>query len=224
MISDNGGAVLLDLDGTLTDSFPGISRSILHALDRMGAPPLPESELRNWIGPPIHQSFAAHFGGDEDAGVRARTFYRERFASVGIYENSVYPGIPEALAAMHGAGLRLFLATSKARPYAERIVDHFELSPFVEAVHGSELDGTRSDKAEIIAHVLATRNVDPGRAVMVGDRSYDIVGARRNGIGVVGVTWGFRSDGEFASHPPDRIVERTEDLPGAVAEVLRSRR
>jgi len=207
--------VLLDLDGTLTDPFEGISRSIVHALDRLGRPAPEGAALRAWIGPPLRESFRRHLGDDAEAE-RAVAHYRERYADVGLYENRVYDGIPAALVALAGAGATLVLATSKPRVFAERIVAHFGLAP-IAAVYGAELDGRLDDKSALIADIVRQRRLAPGAAVMVGDRSHDVVGARSNGIAVAGVAWGYGSDEERARHPPDRVVAVPGDLPAAAA-------
>ena len=155
-MSDRGaaaGAVLFDLDGTLTDPFPGITRSIQHALRRLGAP-VPEADDLRWcIGPPLADSFALLLGTtDKQRLDEAIAFYRERYTTVGLFENAVVDGIPELLRRLADAGRCLFVATSKPHIYARRIVEHFGLLPPIRTVYGSELDGTRSDKAELIAY------------------------------------------------------------------------
>ncbi len=218
--NDNvAGTVLLDLDGTLTDPFPGISRSILHALAEMDEPPLDEEALRGWIGPPLIDSFHTLFG-DAARAARGVALYRERFAETGLFENAVFDGIPAALETLKASGFALVLATSKPRVFATRIVGHFGLDACLDAVHGAELDGTRSDKAELIAHAIVSEGIDPRRAVMVGDRRHDIDGARANGVRAIGVAWGYGTAGELATAAPDRIVEAVADLPPIVAEVL----
>ena len=209
-------AVLIDLDGTLTDPYPGISASILFALDRLGRPPIDEVALRATVGPPLEAAFAGMLDGDAVLAKEALRLYRERYAPIGIYENRVFDGIPEALEDLRSAGLRLFVASSKPRIFCERIIDHFGLAPFFERVHGSEFDGTRVAKAEVIGHILASEGLAPQNCVMVGDRMHDVEGARAHRMRVVGVSWGYGSAEEFAASPPDEMVADVSALPDAV--------
>ncbi len=198
--------VLIDLDGTLTDSAPGIVACIKHALAEMRLACPDDAALRHFIGPPLHETFREILGSDDPGRIQtALGFYRERFAARGIFENVVYPGIPLALQALVDAGAALFLATSKPLPYAERIVEHFGLRDYFSAVYGSEFDGTRSGKKDLIAHVLKIESLPPATVCMVGDRSHDVVGAKANGVRPIGVLWGYGS---------------REELEGAGATVL----
>jgi phosphoglycolate phosphatase len=190
-------AIYFDLDGTLTDPKIGITRSIQYALDRLGHPDIPgEDELTWCIGPPLRASFTKLLGG-EHCSDRAVTLYRERFADIGIFENSLYAGIADILTALARPGRRLFVATSKPGVFAERIIDHFGLRDHFERVFGSELDGTRSDKTHLLQYALQKTSVDPSRAIMIGDRSHDIVGARNNGMSAIGVLYGYGSREEL---------------------------
>jgi phosphoglycolate phosphatase len=181
-----------DLDGTLTDPRPGITRCIQYALERLGFPVPGEDALVWCIGPPLHGSFKTFVGSDELAD-RAVALYRERFRDIGLYENEAYAGIDETLAKVAATGRRLFVATSKPKIYADRIVEHFGLHRHFEHVFGSELDGTRADKADLLAYALAEAKADPLRAIMVGDRSHDVIGARKNGMTAIGVLYGYGS-------------------------------
>lgn len=219
-MTSNAPTALFDLDGTLTDPYPGISGSILYAIERVGRPPVDEATLRAAIGPPLEASFAAMLGGDALLAKEALAHYRDRYAPVGLYENKVFDGIPEALAALKTAGVQLYVASSKPRVFCERIIGHFGLGSFFLGVHGSEFDGTRSDKAELIAHVLATEPIDRARCVMIGDRRHDIGGARRNAIRSIAVGWGYGSAEEFAAAQPDEIVDEVPALVPAVRRLL----
>jgi phosphoglycolate phosphatase len=213
-------AVLFDLDGTLTDPREGITRCLAHALERLGREPPPLDELTFAIGPPLRASLARLLGTDSRAEVeRALAHYRERFADVGLYENVPYEGIAEALAALRGTGLPLYVATSKPRVYAERIVSHFALGAHFEAVHGCELDGTREDKRELLAHLFPTHGLDPARAVMIGDRGVDMVAACHHGARALGVTWGYGSRAELREGGAHALCESPGDLPGCVARL-----
>jgi phosphoglycolate phosphatase len=190
-------AIFFDLDGTLTDPKPGITRSIQYALGKLDHPAIPNEDELTWcIGPPLRASFATLLGAETSADL-ALSYYRERFSDVGLYENGVYAGIRDVLAALGQSGHRMFVATSKPRVFADRIIDHFELRPHFERVFGSELDGTRVHKSDLLEYALRETSVDPGRAVMIGDRSHDIVGAKNNGIKGIGVLYGYGSKDEL---------------------------
>jgi len=208
--------ILLDLDGTLTDPYDGITRSVSYALEGMGLPALTRQELRSFIGPPLQDSFAA-LGLDAASVARAVALYRERFTEHGLYENRVYDGIIPALGALTGASHRLAVATSKPTEFAQRIVVHFGLAPHVEVVFGATLDGARRHKADVIAVALATLGVDAGRAVMVGDRAQDILGARAHGMRSVGVRWGYAEPGELEAAGADALIASPDQLPKTVA-------
>jgi len=212
-------AVLIDLDGTLTDPYPGISASILFALDRLGRPPIDEIALRATVGP-LEAAFAGMLDGDTVMAKEALRLYRERYAPIGIYENRVFDGIPEALDDLRSAGLRLFVASSKPRVFCERIIEHFGLLPYFERVHGSEFDGTRVAKSEVIGHILLSEGLAPGDCVMVGDRMHDVEGARAHRMRVVGVSWGYGSAEEFELNPPDAVVSEVATLARVVLEQL----
>jgi phosphoglycolate phosphatase len=195
--------IFFDLDGTLTDPKPGITGSIQYALQKLELPVPTQDELAWCIGPPLRASFVTILGGERLAD-RAVALYRERFSDIGLYENSVYPDIEHVLATLHGSPRRLFVATSKPRVFAERIIDHFGLTGHFEYVFGSELDGTRVNKSELLAYAIETTGVDASQALMIGDRSHDMVGARNNGIRGIGVLYGYGSEQELveagASH------------------------
>lgn len=189
-------AIFFDLDGTLTDPKPGITGSIQYALGKLGRPVPSQDELTWCIGPPLRASFAQLLGGEQLAD-RAVALYRERFGDVGLFENSVYPDIAEVLAELRGRPGRMFVATSKPHVFATRIIAHFGLSGYFDHVFGSELDGTRVNKVDLLAHALARTGADPGKSLMIGDRSHDVIGANRNGIRAVGVTYGYGTPEEL---------------------------
>ena len=188
--------IFFDLDGTLTDPKPGITGSIQYALQKLDLPVPSQDELTWCIGPPLRASFVTLLGG-ENLADRAVALYRERFADVGLYENSVYPDIEHILATLRQSPRRLFVATSKPRIFAERIVEHFGLTSHFEYVFGSELDGTRVNKSELLAYAIETTGIDPQHALMIGDRSHDIVGAKNNGMRGIGVLYGYGSREEL---------------------------
>ena len=190
-------AIYFDLDGTLTDPKPGITRSIRYALERLDHHTIPTEDELTWcIGPPLRASFVTLLGADHSAD-RAVALYRERFSDVGLYENGVYDGIGEVLTALCASGHRLFVATSKPHVFAERIIDHFGLRGHFERVFGSELDGTRVDKSHLLEYALKEASVDPARTVMIGDRSHDMAGAKNNGMKGIGVLYGYGSRDEL---------------------------
>ncbi|MGE0358134.1 MAG: HAD hydrolase-like protein [Burkholderiales bacterium] len=211
--------ILLDLDGTLTDPREGIVGCIKHALARLGEPCPPDESLERFIGPPLAAAFAVLLGGDSPRIRDAIAAYRERFATIGLFENRLYPEIPGALAALVERGHRLFIATSKPTIYAERIADHFGLRDFVGAVHGSELDGTRAGKPELIAEVLRFQGLPAAETVMVGDREHDVIGARANGLLAIGALWGYGSRDELVAAGASALCERPGDLAGALASL-----
>lgn len=204
--------IYFDLDGTLTDPKVGITRSIQYALEKLGRVAPPQEDLTWCIGPPLRGSLLKLLGDDHLAD-RAVSLYRERFSDIGIYENGVYAGIEDTLASLAGCGRRLFVATSKPRVYAERIIDHFNLASYFDCVFGSELDGTRSDKTELLRYALETARIDPTDAVMVGDRSHDIVGARNNGMRALGVLYGYGSKDELIQAGAHHVCATPQEIP-----------
>ncbi len=192
--------VLFDLDGTLTDPLEGITRSIRYALERLGRPPLSDVVLRDWIGPSLRSSLAGVLDGDEAMVERGMALYRERYAPTGIFENRIYPGIPELLADLASAGSCVCLATSKPQIFAQRILEHFGIIGHFTVIGGATLDTSRDSKADVIAYVLgelpAAARAD---AIMVGDREHDVIGARQNGLPTIGVTYGYGSRAELAA-------------------------
>jgi phosphoglycolate phosphatase len=168
------GCIIFDLDGTLCDPREGILRCFRHALDALGQSSPPEDELARYIGPPLKESFAALLNpGDIKLIGQAVELYRQRFVAHGMFENAVYAGIESALAALEPY-IRLYVVTSKPTVFALQILEHFGLQRFFRRTYGSELDGTRSDKAKLIAHVLAEEKIPAAEAVMVGDREHDV--------------------------------------------------
>jgi phosphoglycolate phosphatase len=209
--------LLLDLDGTLTDNYAGISRSILYALEKLGADAAPEAELRRCVGPPLRHSFARLLGSDDPAVVeRALALYRERYAVTGWCENAVYAGVVDALAALRRRGHRLMLCTSKPAVYAERIVAHFGFAQYLDAVYGAELGGRLDDKARLMASLLSGERLAPARCVMIGDRAQDVAAARAHAMTSIGVLWGYGSREELAAAGAHVLVDTPDQLPGAV--------
>lgn len=155
--------------------------------------------------------------GERQSAARALSLYRERFADKGLYENSLYGGIEDTLAALAAGRHRLFIATSKPTVYAERIVEHFGMGEYFERVFSSELDGTRADKTELLSHALEETGIAPRRAIMIGDRSHDMIGARNNGMTAVGVLYGYGGKRELVAAGAQRIADTPRELLGILA-------
>ncbi|MCL2004519.1 MAG: HAD hydrolase-like protein [Oscillospiraceae bacterium] len=211
---------LFDLDGTLTDPAAGIVNSYRHALSAFGIPAEAE-QLVKFIGPPLREVFGQVYGFSETDTERVVAKYREYFAVTGLFENTVYPGVPELLQALRDNGKTLAVATSKAGAYACRVLEHFGLDGFFAFVSGDAMDGSlsRGGKREIIR--LALEALDPGRektAVMIGDRKHDIHGARDAGIDSIGVAWGYGARGELEEAGAARIAETPEELGRMILE------
>lgn len=213
-----GAVILLDLGGTLTDPREGILRCFQHALARIGAAVPADQELESYIGPPLRETLA-HLLGAENA-VRlndAIAFYRERFAARGIFENRVYPGVVRALTELQASGASLFVATSKPHIFADRILDYFDLRKFFRGVYGSELDGSRSNKSELISWLLDRETLSKSNTAMVGDRAQDIAGARAKGVFPIGALWGYGSRNELVSAGAAALCEQPDHLVETVA-------
>ncbi|HUG35399.1 MAG TPA: HAD family hydrolase [Candidatus Limnocylindrales bacterium] len=205
--------MFFDLDGTLTDPFPGITRSIQHALAQLGHPVPDAAELHWCIGPPLLDTFGRLLDSADRALLdRAIAHYRDRFSTVGLFENAVYPEVPGAVEALRASGYRTFVVTSKPRVFALRIVEHFGLARLFDRVYGSELDGTRTDKGELIAHVLASETLAAERVVMVGDRQHDMIGARKCAVASIGVTYGYGTAAELEAHGAIRLAASPAEI------------
>ena len=210
-------AIFFDLDGTLTDPKPGITRSIQYALDKLAHPTIPTEDELTWcIGPPLRASFVRLLGGEDDAD-RAVSLYRERFSDIGLFENRVYDGIPEVLTTLSQSGQRLFVATSKPHVFATRIIEHFGLRHHFEHVFGSELDGRRVDKSDLLAYALQTVAVDPAKTLMIGDRSHDMVGAKNNGMQAIGVLYGYGSQDELIGAGALHVCETPQAILSCIS-------
>jgi phosphoglycolate phosphatase len=205
--------VFFDLDGTLTEPFDGITRSIQHALMQLGAAIPAQAELARYIGPPLRRTFGLLLNSTDSLLVEeAMRLYRERFAEVGLFENTPYDGIIDVLAALESASIPLFVVTAKPWIYAQRIVEHFGMSPFFSAVYGAELDGRFDNKADLIEHVLGREQILASAAVMVGDRREDVIAAKTHGVGAIGVTYGYGSDEELREAGADIICASPQEL------------
>lgn len=219
--------ILFDLDGTLTDPKPGITRCVQYALHKFGIEEQDLDKLEPFIGPPLLDSFQEFYGFEEEKGQQAIVYYRERFRTVGLFENEVYPGIAQMLARLQEAGCHLAVASSKPEIFVKRILEHFGLSSYFEVVVGSELDGRRARKEEVVEEALrqllgeealAQQSLRPIEdVVMVGDRKFDIQGAKRFGIASIGVRYGYAGQGELEEAGADRIAATVEELEEALS-------
>ena len=203
--------LLFDLDGTLTDPKQGIVACIRYALAKMSIEVAADTRLESYIGPPLRDTFRSLCGGDDDIEADVG-YYRERFATVGLFENRVYDGIPLCLEQLCVSAESIHLATSKPTIYAERIMQHFGLDRFFDRVYGSELDGRLGDKTELIGHILKHQKQDAADTIMIGDRSFDMVGARNNKVRAIGVLWGYGSEAELDLAGADRICSHPAEL------------
>ena len=213
-------SVLLDLDGTLIDSQPGILASCQAALRALGHEPKAGLDITAMIGPPIEDIMRLVLEpyGDDRVG-EAVAAYRKDYGASGLFESKLYPGIGGALREMREAGLHLYLATSKRTLFARRILEHLELAPCFAGIHGSEPNGALDHKPELIAHVMSEHGLRPEHSVMVGDRRYDISGAHANRMRAIGVLWGYGTRDELEAAGADQLVGASEDLAGAALAI-----
>ena len=206
--------VLFDLDGTLTDSKTGIVNAVQHALGELGLPPEDESKIVTYIGGPFREELRRVHGFDEPTTARFVDAYREYYAQRGIFENAPYAGVPELLAGLQASGTRLAVATAKPTALAEQVLRQFDLLDYFTSVVGAHLDGGRSEKAELVREALAELQAGSRalRGVMVGDRSYDMLGATANHIDSIAVTYGYGSVDELQECRPTHLVDSPEAL------------
>lgn len=214
-------SVLLDLDGTLVDSQPGIAASCLASLRALGHDPGEALDIKSVIGPPLEDILRAlleRYGDDRiEEDVAA---YRHHYGEIGILETSPYPGICCALQEMRRAGIRIYLATSKREIFARRILENLKFAPYFDGIYGSMPGGKLDRKPELIAHVLSEQGIRASHSLMIGDRRHDIIGAHAVNMRGVGVLWGYGSRGELETAGADRLVEWTGDLTSAVLAML----
>lgn len=205
--------VLFDLDGTLTDPAVGITTSVAYSLKKFGIEVKDISDLNHFIGPPLLDSFMADYGFDKEKAQTAIDYYRERFRVKGLYENVVYDGVEAMLDKLKKSGKKLILATSKPEPFAKEILRHFNLEEYFIFAAGSNFDGTRTAKAEVIEYALESAGVtDKSACVMVGDREHDIIGANKTGLDSVGVLYGYGSKDELQTAGATFVVESVTKL------------
>lgn len=205
-----------DLDGTLTDSAPGIINCVRYALESFGINETDDSRLLLFVGPPLVESFMNFYGFSEEKARKAMARYRERFGTVGIFENSVYEDIPRVLKALKESGKKLYIATAKPEIYMFRIIKHFNLEQYFEFSGGSDLEETRSHKDQVIDFVVKSQHLEEelkaGKILMIGDRKHDIEGAHKNGMKCCAVNWGYGSAEEFKAYGADIVIDKPSDL------------
>ncbi len=211
--------ILIDLDGTLTDPKVGITTSARYGLEKIGHPIAEDLNIDWIIGPPLKASLAKLLNVDvsDVLADQALQGYRERFAVTGLYENKVYVGVAETLAQLTQQGFHLYVATAKPTVYARQILEHFDLAQYFKVIYGSELNGERTNKGDLIEYILQQEQLHAAECVMVGDREYDILGARRNQIQGVAVSYGYGSREEIQHAAPAKIIHTFSDLPNMVA-------
>lgn len=213
--------ILFDLDGTLTESSPGFIASMRHTLQIMHRPIPSDEFIRKQIGPPIETTLSLLLGtADSEVMAIGLGHYRQRYSSVGLFENSVYPEIENSLTALRESGARMYVATSKPEVFAKRILDHFKLTPYFQAVYGSQLDGSRANKAELIAYLMRNESLSAESTLMIGDRLHDAAGALANGITPIGVLWGFGSREELIAAGVQTLCEEPGQLPALIDSIL----
>ncbi len=210
--------ILFDLDGTLTDPKIGITSCVQYALHKLGIEEPDLDELEPFIGPPLTDSFREFYGFDDETVQQAVIYYRERFSTVGLFENDIYPGIAQMLERLKQAERRLAVASSKPTVFVKQILEHFEILSYFDVVVGSELDGTRAKKEEVVEEALRQLLCDGNGhdIVMVGDRKFDVEGAKAYGIDSIGVAYGYAACGELEEAGADVIVETVEELEKAL--------
>ena len=205
--------IFFDLDGTLTDSKEGIVNCIYYALEKLGYP-VPEGfNVNDCLGPPLRLSFRRLLNSNDEALIeRAVEIYRERFSTIGLFENKVYPGIPELFSVLRENYFKLYVVTTKPRVFAERIIEHFQLAHWFVAIYGTELNGQFDNKADLIEFILKTRQLKAEETVMVGDKREDITAGKANRTGTIGVTYGYGSRHEITEAAPDDICGSPEEI------------
>ena len=203
--------ILFDLDGTITESGIGITRSVAYALRKHGIEETDQAKLNRFIGPPLVEAFMESYGFSHEQAVQALADYREYYAVTGIFENRVYDGVETVLQALKSVGKTCVLATSKPEYYAVQILEHFGLSQYFDFVAGATMDEKRTNKTDVIAYALEQSGAG-GSAIMVGDRHHDMEGAKAHGLPAIGVLYGYGSREELENAGATYIAETAEDI------------
>ena len=209
--------IYFDLDGTLTDPYEGITKCIVYALDELGFPRPDDDYLRSCIGPPLWDTFPELVG--DELTKQAVELYRKRFVEIGWLENQLYEGIHEALEAIASAGHILLVATAKPHQHAARIINHYGMGDVIHNVYGSELDGTRARKSDLLSFAIE-KNPGASVRIMIGDRRHDLIGATANDMVPIGVAWGYGSVEELEDAGATAIAQSPGDLPGILDDCI----
>ena len=207
-------AIFFDLDGTLTESGEGITKSVQYALEKLGVS-APELEpLKVFVGPPLLEQFMKYAGFDKETAEKAVEYYRERYSDKGMFENTVYPGVEEALKELKMRGYRLAVASAKPTYYVTQIMDHFNLSRYFEVIAGTDLNGPKVSKSQVIEEALERMSLSDHRdqVIMVGDKEHDVFGARRAGLECIAVSYGYGTEEELKNAHPFKIVNSAEEI------------
>lgn len=205
--------LLFDLDGTLTNPKEGITKCVQYALHAFGIEEPDLEKLVPFIGPPLRQSFMEFYGFSEEDAIKAVDSYRERFSTIGLFENFPYPGIAAMLQKLQAQGKILAVASSKPTVFVHQILEKFELAQYFTVIEGSNMDGSRVDKKEVIAEVLQQLGNPPAdQLLMIGDRKFDVIGAREIGFACVGVRFGFAAPGELEDSGAIYVAETVQEL------------
>ena len=214
--------ILFDLDGTLTDSGPGITNSVAYALKKWNIEEKDINVLRKFVGPPLDASFAKYYGFSKEKCVQAIQYYREYYLTKGIYENQVYDGMEELLKWLRDTGRRAIVATSKPEPSAIHVLEYFHIDSYFDIIAGATMDGSRVEKSDVIRYALDRAGIrDLSGVVMVGNRENDIQGAKANGLDSIGVLYGYGSREELEEAGAMQIAETVEDLRGCIGQPAR---
>jgi phosphoglycolate phosphatase len=213
-------AILVDLDGTIVNSAPGIIGSYQHTLRSMGVECPPAEDLTWVVGPPSRRSFPKLIRPDQDVEEAVR-LYRAHYEENGLFNGTIYPGMQEALSNLYGLPARLFVCTAKYQGFAEKIIEHFGLGHLFERVYGADLEGRFDDKGLLIEHIIGVEQIDPSRMIMVGDRANDMLAAARHAIPGVGALWGYGSEDELTAAGSTVLCTSPDDLVDAVQNLIR---
>ena len=205
-------AILFDMDGTLTDSAPGITRGVAYTLKKYGIEPPELDELKKFIGPPLGESFEKYYGIDRKNFLETERIFREYYDTTGIFENSLFDGVTEMLAGLKKADKFIATASSKPIMHVKRIIEHFGIAEFFDYIGAADFDNGIIEKEDVLSKLLADTKLLPSECLMVGDRLYDIKGAHKNSIDCMCVLYGFGSRKEFGEYGADYVAETVEEL------------
>ncbi len=211
-VKKNYEYILFDLDGTLTDSGLGITNSVIYALKKFGIELKDRSEVYPFIGPPLIDSFMRFFNMSKEDALICVEYYREYFSVTGLFENEVYDGIEELLSDVRKSGKKMIVATSKPYKFTERILEHFDLTKYFDFIAGSTMDEKRNTKEAVIRYAMDKCCIDPEKSLMIGDREYDVYGAKAVGMDCLGVLYGYGSREELEEAGATYIVNDIKEL------------